>query len=322
MAVCKRLLLICHRYAPYPGGTENYMKDIAEECVSRGHEVTVLTETHRGDLNGVKVTSDITTLNENWDLIVIHCGFVEYQKYMITLLHTVKSPVLFLLIEPEVTRIYQMAVEHSTYVGCSTIEDWESTKLLNCEDKAVLVRHGINPKLSEATRSDFRQKHNITTDLMILSAGGFSLHKRHAELVELFKKTNRPDITLVITGHEFRGAPMPPASENVKVFLLEDKEEMLSAMAAADLYIIHSRQEGFGLVILEAMLNRTPWAGTNLAGMRLLKDYGFAYDTDEQLIEYINNFTPVSAEELEKRRDYVIQNHLIRNTVDDILKLA
>lgn len=322
MAACKRILLICHRYAPYPGGTENYMRDIAEELLSRGHEVAVLAQMHQGNLNGVNVTSDLGALYYDWDLIVIHLCYLQLQEYVVSILHTVPSPVLFLPIEPEISPKYIKAATDAKFLGCSTIEDWDWAKQLRVANKAVPVRHGIDAKRSKAKHFNFKKKYGINTDLMILSSGGFVVHKRHLELIELFKKTNRKDITLVITGGDPRGITMPPPTENIKSFLLEDKEEMLDAMACADLYIMHSSREGFGLVILEAMLNRTPWAGTNLAGMRLLSDYGFAYDNDEQLIEYINNFTPVSAEELERRRDFVIQNHLIRNTVDDILKLA
>lgn len=323
MAACKRILLICHRYAPYPGGTENYMRDIAEEFLSRGHEVTVLAQMHQGNLNGVNVTSEILSIYYEWDLIVIHMCYLQLQEHVISILHTIKkSPVVFLPIEPEISPRYIKAAQDATFLGCSTFEDWEWTKELNVSEKAVQVRHGIDAKGSKAKHLHFKQKYNIKTELMILSSGGFVWHKRHLELVELFKKANRQDITLVITGGEIRGVPMPIESENVRSFLFEDKEEMLDAMACADLYIMHSCREGFGLVILEAMLNLTPWAGQNLAGVRWLKDHGFAYDNDEQLVEYIKNFTPVPVEELERRRDFVIQNHLIRNTVDDLLKLV
>ena len=53
-----KLLYVVHRYAPVPGGSENYVRDMAEETLSRGHEVWVLAGEHQGDLNGVKVSSD------------------------------------------------------------------------------------------------------------------------------------------------------------------------------------------------------------------------------------------------------------------------
>jgi len=39
----KKILYVVHRYAPYPGGSENYVRDMAEETLRRGHDVTVFT---------------------------------------------------------------------------------------------------------------------------------------------------------------------------------------------------------------------------------------------------------------------------------------
>ena len=44
-----KILYVVHRYAPYPGGSENYVRDMAEETVSRGHDVTELACEHKGD---------------------------------------------------------------------------------------------------------------------------------------------------------------------------------------------------------------------------------------------------------------------------------
>ena len=51
-------MYVVHRYAPYPGGSENYVRDMAEETLKRGYDVTVFAGDHAGDINGVKVTSN------------------------------------------------------------------------------------------------------------------------------------------------------------------------------------------------------------------------------------------------------------------------
>jgi len=38
----KKILYVVHRYAPYPGGSENYVRDMAEETLRRGHDVTFM----------------------------------------------------------------------------------------------------------------------------------------------------------------------------------------------------------------------------------------------------------------------------------------
>ena len=65
-----RLLFVVHRYAPFPGGSEYYVQNMAEEMLRRKHYVTVLTHQHKGDYNGVTVTSEYNqVLNQPWDQI-------------------------------------------------------------------------------------------------------------------------------------------------------------------------------------------------------------------------------------------------------------
>jgi glycosyltransferase involved in cell wall biosynthesis len=103
--------------------------------------------------------------------------------------------------------------------------------------------------------------------------------------------------------------------------MIEDRNDVLSAIRDADLYIMHSFSEGFGLVLLESMLNKTPWASRKIAGAKLLQEFGFTYEEDRQLREYMIDFDGVKPEKLEESYEYIIHNHLIKNTVDDIEKV-
>jgi hypothetical protein len=98
----------------------------------------------------------------------------------------------------------------------------------------------------------------------------------------------------------------------------------MSALLEADLYIMHSHKEGFGLVLLESMLNKTPWASRNIAGAKVLKDFGFTYEHDADLVQYMKEFIDagyVTDPIIDDAHEFVITNHTIKNTVDDILKL-
>jgi glycosyltransferase involved in cell wall biosynthesis len=140
------------------------------------------------------------------------------------------------------------------------------------------------------------------------------------ELAECFKRANRPNAVLVTTGYDNRFGIMPHASETVIPLMVEDPMDVKDAIADADCYVMNSNAEGFGLVILESMINKTPWIAREIAGARLLHNYGTTYHKEDVLIEHIKEF---------KRNDklvkdafqYVIANHLIKNTVDDILAL-
>ena len=87
-----RILFAVHRYAPYPGGSEYNVQRTAEEMVSRGIEVTVVAGEHKGDLNGVTVTSSVNP--NDFDLVVIHGGDVSVQNLFLQNIKNFKTPVL------------------------------------------------------------------------------------------------------------------------------------------------------------------------------------------------------------------------------------
>jgi glycosyltransferase involved in cell wall biosynthesis len=316
-----KILYVVHRYAPYPGGSENYVRDMAEETLRRGHDVVVFAGEHKNMHNGVVVTSDPSIFQLHWDLVVVHGGDVGWQDNVLLQCKKIQAPVLFMLIIPSESLTYKYACENVEYIGCSTYEDWWYIREHDYKSKAVRVGHGIDPKISLGT-SGFRQKYGIETELMFLSCGGYWHNKRMKELVDIFNQVGRTDITLVTTGYDNRFGIKPEDSQYVKNLMIEDREDVMSAIKEADLYVMHSNREGFGLVLLESMLNKTPWAATYMAGARLMHEFGFTYENDEQLLNYMKEFKPVTEDKIEKSYEYVTLNHMISNTVDDILKLV
>jgi glycosyltransferase involved in cell wall biosynthesis len=317
----KRLLFVVHRYAPYPGGSENYVRDMAEECVRRGHDVSVFTGEHKGDLNGVKVTSDVNILGQNFDLIIVHGGDVGLQNLVLMNAERIPSPILFMIIKPSESPVYMHAMQHVKYLGCSAPEDYDLLKKHNHTNKCVRVIHGIDEKISVGMPG-FREKYDIETKYMFLSCGGFWPNKAMNELAQMFNDIGRDDATLVLTGYDNRHNIRPIDTKYVKTFMVEDREDVLSAIHDADLYIMHSFSEGFGLVLLESMLNKTPWASRKIAGANLMNEFGFTYENDHQLREYILDFDGVKQEKIETAYEYVTLNHMIKNTVDDIMRLV
>ena len=313
----RRILYVVHRYAPYPGGSENYVKDMAEETMSRGHTVAVFAGEHMGDHHGVRVSSDPQILMEQWDLIVVHGGDVAVQNFVLERADRLGGPVLYMLILPSHSATCIGALRRAKYVGCSTLADWRYVTSYNARDRSVKVRHGIDAKISLG-HPGFRASHGIKTPYMFLSAGGFWPNKAFEELVEVFKSTQRTDVTLVLTGYDDRYHKMTEDSEFVKSFMVYDRRIMLSALVEADLYILNSYSEGFGLVLLEAMLNMTPWVGREIAGAELMREYGVTYKTPKELQAYLQKFTTTPPVQLQDNMKYVLSSHLVRHTVNDI----
>jgi len=317
----KKITFVVHRYAPFPGGSEYYVQQMAEECVQRHLDVTVVAGEHKGDLNGVRVTNQAEGLL-NRDLVVVHGGDVGVQNFVLSNASKIDSPVLYMLIKPSESPVCLQALKDVKYIGCSAPEDWEHVKKFGVEDKSHKVIHGISPTDCIGTAGRFKKKYNIPEGKkMFLSCGGYWPNKRMIELADAFKEANIPDAILVTTGYDNRFGLMPHSAPNVIPLMVEDPMDIKDAIADADCYVMNSDAEGFGLVILESMINKTPWIARNIAGAKLLAQYGTVYDTEKELVELLKSWQTQDCVKTGLAYKHVIQNHLIKNTVDDILSL-
>lgn len=315
----RRILFVVHRYG-YSGGSEQYTKDMAEETLTRGHTVAVFAGEHKGNHNGVTVSSDPQILFQPWDLIIVHGGDVGIQNFVLEHADQLGGPVLYMLIMPSNSNVCVGALHRASYIGCSTLADWRHVQEWKAQDRAVRVRHGINAA-SSCGRPGFRELFGIKTPYMFLSSGGYWPNKAFDELVGVFKDTKRTDTTLVLTGYDNRFGIMPADEEFVRSFLFTNRQDMLDALLAADLYILNSYSEGFGLVLLEAMLNMTPWVGREIAGAELMREYGATYKTPQELQLYLQLFRGTTNTHLMEAQKYVVASHLVKHTVSDILRI-
>jgi glycosyltransferase involved in cell wall biosynthesis len=313
----KKILFVVHRYYPYPGGSEYYVKNMAEETFKRGHEVWVYADENMGDQNGVKVTSNFNIIFDNFDLIIIH-GDCTTQNKVIANIKGIRSPVLYMLIKPGTNNFIMRGMSDAKFVSYSTTFDKEFIEKNGYSEKMICVPHGI--PFSSIGKLGFKEKYGIKGK-MVLSCGGFWPHKGHLELAEIFNQLNL-DSTLVITGYmiPFNDSRFRPKdTKKVKTLLINDPLEIFSAMKEADLYVMNSYEEGFGLVLLEAMMNKTTWASRRVGGADQLKNYGYVYDTHDELSEILLNYKQSS---VEKAYNFVINNHTIENTVNKILEVV
>lgn len=312
------LLYVVHRYG-YPGGSEQYTRDMAEESLRRGNNVAVFAGEHTGNLNGVYVTSDTNIFARPWDLIIVHGGDVSVQNFVLSNAKVIQSPILYLIVLPSTSDVCLQALQDCRYIGCSTNQDWEHCARYGVSAKSVQVRHGITWHSSMGAPG-FKQKYGISGK-MFLSCGGYWPNKAMKELVRVFDIANLRYTVLVTTGYDNRQGLMPEPSPNVIPLLLDDRKDVLSAIYEADCLIMHSFSEGFGLVLLESMINQTPWIARKIAGAELMQNFGQTYKTDGELIFLMRTFDRKDFD-IKAAFDYVANNHLIAHTVDDIEKVA
>jgi glycosyltransferase involved in cell wall biosynthesis len=304
-----RLLFVVHRYVPYPGGSEYYVRDMAEECHRRGHEVTVLAHEHQGDQNGITVSNDYDTiLNELWDLIIVHGGDVVSQNVVHANSDIIKSSILYMIVKPSESDICIKGLNGSRFLGYSTSMDVEHLRKHGVLDKGRRVRHGIIPDLH------LRERNNDKT--VFVSAGGFWSHKAMTPLADAFTKAKIPNAELHLYGYGEEQL-MPKETENVKCFFGKEKTDVLLAIAGADAYIMNSYEEGFGLVLLESMMNKTPWYARNIAGAKDMCYHGTVYETEEELMKLLRKHKR-NDKKIEDAYNYVMCNHTIQDTCNDI----
>lgn len=316
-----KLLYVVHRYYPFPGGSEYYVQAMAEESLRRGHQVAVFAGEHAGDQNGVHVTNDANILLQPWDLIVVHGGDVGVQNFVLQNATRIPSPILYLLILPSHSPVTVQALKDCRYIGWSTPDDMIHLRQYGAHTKAHRVRHGI--KIQESIgQPGFREKYGIPEGkTMFLSCGGYWPNKKMRELAGAFIRAELPDAVLVTTGYDNSMGLMPdPVPGRVIPLMVESKEDALSAISEADCYVMHSDREGFGLVILEAMLNGTPWISRQIAGAAMLGKFGKTYVVESQLIQLLKGFDP-SKLDANPGWQHVMDNHSIACTVDDIEKV-
>jgi glycosyltransferase involved in cell wall biosynthesis len=243
------------------------------------------------------------------------------QNFVLEHAQQINSPILYMLIKPSESPTCLKGLRECKFIGCSAPEDWDHVKKWMMQGKSHKVIHGISPTDCIGTAGRFKDKYNIPKDKrMFLSCGGYWPNKKMIELAEAFRKADLKDAILVTTGYDNRFNIMPHASDNVMPLMVEDPKDIKDAIVDADCYVMNSSEEGFGLVILESMINKTPWISRNIAGAKLLSRYGTVYDTEEQLTEILKTWEPDDFTTALAYK-HVLQNHLIKNTVDDILSL-
>jgi len=318
-----RILFVVHRGAPYPGGSETYTHNMAVEAKSRGHSPVVLAQTHQGNYEGIEYTNNLNVLTEYWGLIVVHgCDTNSFQDIVLQNVKLIKAPVLYLIIKPSVSATAGHGLIYADYLGYSTSMDLDHIKKCGVGiSRARRVRHGI-------PLSTIKPKRTIPARLKtILSVGGFYPHKGMHELVETFKSANLKGTQLVLCGYgAIENAPKTDPRNKVYVYTDATHEQVLQEIALANLYVMNSTEEGFGLVLLEAMINKTPWFARDIAGAHDLKAYGTTYDNQNLLAAALQIFfkeerIPMHQlwqERVENACQFVMQNHTIKQTIDDI----
>ena len=244
------------------------------------------------------------------NLIIVHGGDVYSQNIAHVNARNLQSPVLYLIIKASESEACMMGLREHRFIGYGMSDEIDHLRNHNVLDKSRRIRYGIRHEgvIKEKTKRKGKK--------IFVAAGGFSSHKGLTPLAEAFEKANIPNAELHLYGY-INEELAPKQSDKVKVFFGLPKDDVYQAMANADAYIMNSYDDGFGLVLLEAMLNRTPWFARNISGARDMKNYGTIHNDETELMEMLRKFKR-DDKKVEDAFNYVMTNHTVRDSVNDI----
>jgi glycosyltransferase involved in cell wall biosynthesis len=195
---------------------------------------------------------------------MIHCK--EWQSIMKNAATTVQYPYLYSTFSEGLMKRTQEEYQEADHIN-----------LLSSFAKTTFLKHGLaDSKLYKtslyADNSIFyptysREQKQQQSVLKILFVGRIDLLKGAKELFMALNQWNKPyHLTMVGDLYDEVKDFIPSIKKNITLNGVATKSELQKLYAEADLLILPSLQEAFGLVILESMLCGTPVLGSSNSG--------------------------------------------------------
>ena len=176
---------------------------------------------------------------------------------------------------------------YDTVIGKGTME---SADLITCvskherdmlvseigisEDNIKIIYNGINWNDWQILpdKNIFRKQYPDISDKFVLFAGRLATNKGLSDLISAMNLVNQKSVDLVITGADMglgKQLEKEALEKGVRMHRLGhiDDETYRSVLAAAEMLVLPSEYEAFGIVLLEAAAAETAVIGTNVGGI-------------------------------------------------------
>lgn len=185
---------------------------------------------------------------------------------------------------PQTLPKYDAVIAHST-----TYQDYKFCKKINLKNLVVIPNAIDADEFLGISKINFREKYNIQTKYIGLCVANYYPDKGHETLVKSIKLMNRNDFTLVLIGKDGEVLPkLKKMSEGLNILILRNipREDVVSAFQNADIFMFASTIEAFPLVLLEAMISKTPFVSTDCGNAKELK--GGIVCREDEISKYSN----------------------------------
>ncbi len=204
-------------------------------------------------------------------------------------------------------------------------------------ERIAMVYNGLpmDFPLNKEVKSNIREELGIESDIpLLISVGRLESVKNHQMLFDVFatlKQNNIKYHALIVGG----GSLLKELKELAKSVEIEDRvhilgfrEDVYELLSEADLFLLTSTMEGFGVTLLEAMAAHTPVVVTEVGGMQeivKLANNGYVVPVGD-IVQFVARVEAILAQpELEQKLaengyqallKYFSTTKFIENTVD------
>lgn len=325
-----RVAQVCPRYYPYIGGVETHVKEVSERLVERGLEVDILTTDSSRKLpkeeiiNNVKVkrfkswapseayhfSRDLrmylTKNSDSFDIVHAHSYHAfpalyaaqskDKNKLVFTPHYHGTGHTFFRkLLHIPYKSLGKKIFEKADRIAC--VSNYERNLVMKHfkvnEKKVVVIPNGITLKEFEGLKKrskDYRA---------ILCVGRLEKYKGVQYLVKTLPKLDH-DIILEIVGkgpykkNLTKLAKKLNMESRVRFFHDLSRNELLQKYACADIFVLLSEHEAYGITVAEALCARTPCIVANASALEEWIDdvncFGIDYPINlNELGNLINN---------------------------------
>ena len=290
------------QFPPHVGGVGVHIHSLAKQLVKQGHEVYVITYPHNDikDIDGIHVIGTkgvnipgirglmfkryakkaLEQLLKEVDIDIIHGHYlfpagaaaVEVgKKHGIKTYVTAHGSDMFEMykkqsfMRPTIKKVLKKA-DVVFAVSNALKDEILDTKVPNIKNKTRLYWNSVDiDKFKDTTNSSFKLANNKP---IVLFVGNIIKRKNVDSLLEA-KKIAKSDYNLVVVGDGPLLKQLKQKADNIPdVYFTGARGDVENIMPSADVLILPSFSESFGLVLIEALACGKPVIGSNVGGIK------------------------------------------------------
>jgi len=338
------------------GGAERQVCDLADQLSEIGHEIIIVSLTGealflpqnssipiielrigRSFLCSIKACIKINKLIRTFKPDVVHCHMFHAILFVRLLRIFIPIPILISTSHcvNEFSKYRMMAYRFTDRLNNLTTNVSEIARTVFIKkrawpaNKSIVMYNGINTDrfhFNKEARIAKRKELGIDEqNIVLLAVGRIVKEKDYPNLLKAFAVCNkeRQNLQLLIigSGNLFNELQTQTAELGIaeKVFFLGQKKDVDQWMSAADLFVLSSEFEGFGLVTAEAMATGLPVVSTNCGAVtKILENHGTIVPIKNEIAlanAILATLSNLKTEGLDKKilvaREYIINNYSI-----------